>query len=120
MMDNSQYNKLDSKIDRVETKVDNNTQVLLEVASHTAANTASLQQHMAQTQEVRKQTQMLFQGLEAMQKDAEARIKPIEIVIDRIKFSGVILGTLGGALLGLHELGILPYLLKLLSGHSGQ
>ena len=98
--------------DVVEIKVD-----MAEVKVSTAVNTASLQEHMMQTQEVKKQTALLFEGIEKLKQDVDSRMKPVETVIDRIKFTGVILGALGGVVVGAYQLGLFDALKRTLGLH---
>jgi len=116
---------MEKRLDKIEQKVDKIAEDVVDVKVSTAANTEalkvynlSLQEHMAQTIEVRKQTEILFNGIEALKKEIDGRIKPLEITSDRVKFTGVVLGVLGGILVGLAEMGWLQPILQLfVKGH---
>jgi hypothetical protein len=116
-MDDLRLNRLETKTDDLLTSMTEVKVTLGENTIQLQANTASLDEHKAQTLEVRKQTQILFEGIEALKKDMDSRVKPVEVVIDRIKFTGVILGIFGGVAIGLDQLGILQFLARLISGH---
>lgn len=115
---------MDNRLDRFESKldklVDNQTEMAItqsEIVAATKLNTDSLEQHMSQTLEVRKQTTILFEGITALKQEMDkrrqeakdelsVRLQPIEQTIDRVKFSFVLVGGLGSFLFALAKLGV--------------
>jgi hypothetical protein len=106
----------ETRFERLETKVDKIADVMVEVKVNTAENTASLQEHMKNNAELKAQTMILFEGIESIKQDTDNRLKPLETMLDRVKYTGVILGVLGGLILGAHELGLFRLLQAFLQG----
>jgi len=105
---------MEDRFDRLETKIDvmseKQTEFAVAMASLAGAtqnNTASLQEHMSQTNEVKKQTQMLFEGLRTMKEDFDTRLKPTENFVDRAKFLGAVAAFVLSTVLGLYAAGFL-------------
>lgn len=98
----NRFDKLEVKVDRLDARLDSIDINLVEQNGILAAQHESLKEHM-------KRSDML-----------EAKVLPIEKFHDRVKFTGILLFSLGGLLVGLSELGVLSYLMKLLSRHAGR
>lgn len=115
---------MEKRLDRLEEKMDQVIDKQVELAVHTAENTASLKEHMQQTIEVRKQTQILGDMFMALKEDIdnkfqiasqqnEQRVKPIEQFIYGVKVIGWFVGVMSTAFLLLDKLGILKLLFKI-------
>ena len=89
----------DERFDKIEIKIDKLDERLDKIDVTLAAQHESLKSHM-------KRTELL-----------EAQVKPLNIFMDRIKFTGVILGILGGTIVGLGEAGILKAILEYFAKH---
>src|SRR4051812_9355209 len=98
---------MEDRLSRLEEKQDSIIEKVGEMAINTAANTASLKEHMSQTVEVRKQTEMLFEGLKDLKEDMDARLKPLDTFVDRAKFLGAVAGVAGTLLVGAAKLGLI-------------
>ena len=96
---------MDQRFDRLETKVDKISEDITEIKISTATNTASLQEHMKNNAELKEQTRILHE-----------RLKPVEVVVDRVKFAGGAFVVLVGAAVGVSKTGLLAYLLSLFGG----
>lgn len=97
----------DDRFERLENKLDLLTDKQGMLALATQDNTTSLKEHMQQTAEVRKQTQMLFEGLQTLKENMDDRLKPTETFIDRIKFLGAVITFVMSIVICLYEAGFL-------------
>lgn len=96
--------------ERLEIKID-------KIAKDTADNTASLREHMQQTLEVRKQTDILTALFKSNREETERRFKPLETFKDRCIYSCHCIAYAATALYGAKELGILDFLFNIYKGH---
>lgn len=101
---------MDNRLDKFESKLDSIDIHVQTLAVSTAENTENLKAHMAQTLEVKTQTKMLGESLEAMNKHFEARINIHDKFKDRIITIFNTLCYIGVFLLGCEKLGLLKFL----------
>jgi hypothetical protein len=101
---------MEHRLDRMEEKLD-------KISTATIENTASLKEHMTQTLEVRKQTEILTKLYEESKVETEKRLKPLETFKDRCIFSCHIVAYVATAIYGAKELGLLDFLLSIYKGH---
>lgn len=112
------------RFDRLEAKQDALMDKLSELAVQTADNTASLREHMAQTAEVRKQTDILrdfckqlYLKMEEDRKTQQEEIAPLAKFVDRARYTLFLLPWFGALIIGLDKLGVLATLLNVYKGH---
>ena len=109
------HEKLDKLEAKLDSKFDKLNDTLIELVIQTARNTDSLEDHMQQTVEVRKQTGLIAADLSVHKvEDLKIHAK-VNTFMDRFKFLGTILGTSGAILYALHAMGILDKIILLFS-----
>jgi hypothetical protein len=113
-MDNSdRLDKLESKLDLLQEKQSN-------ILVATTENTVSLKEHMAQTLEVRKQTQILQDMYSKLCEDVDGRFKAVEqemkpylTFVDRAKFIMSIVGWIVTIYFTSDKLGLFNFFIKI-------
>lgn len=116
---------MDNRLIRLEEKQDALLDKLQTIAVSTAENTASLKEHMAQTIEVRKQTDILkqmyaelheatFKALNAQRDEFKKELAPVHTFVDRFKFTLTILAYSGSAMLLAEKIGMFDAIVNLI------
>lgn len=116
-MSDDRFDRLEAKIDDVKDKLvqlaETNYKAISELKLVAVENTLSLDEHMRRTEAVEENNKLLSLAMEQREKENAENIKPLFQFMDRVKFSGVILGSLGGAvatIATLQRLGLLDWL----------
>lgn len=106
----------DTRLDRLENKIDKLADKCEIIAVKTAENTSSLQEHMSQTLEVRQQTMLLQQIRNDDKRTNDTRFANLEQFQDRVWVIFKTLGTVLAAIYAMDKMGIWLFLFKLIAG----
>lgn len=101
------------RMNRLEDKIDNLTEKCERIAIETAANTASLKEHMAQTVEVRKQTDLLRGMIDYNKTETNTRISALETFKSNLLAIFRTLCYVGTVIYALDKLGVFSFFINL-------
>ena len=105
---------MSDRLERIENKLDMVVEKLSDVRVETAANTASLKEHMEQTILVREQTEALKTALVAHVEVDQTMHDKFNTFMDRAKWSGTIFVSSAAVVGFLYKVGWLSGLIALL------
>lgn len=101
------------RLNRLEEQQDKLMDKVQEIAISTAENTSSLKEHMNQTLEVRKQTEILQEMFKELKDQTNARIAPLETLAIKAKTLLTYLCYTGTIILAVDKLGLIDLILKI-------